>query len=247
MSIKTYLDSTYLKTPEQAGISNSETLDKVRALAHEAMENKIFAVMIRPDYVRSIRELLDENKSDVTLGTVIDFPEGKNDINEKLREAQKAIADGADELDFVINYGAFKKGEIGKVEEEVESCTTVALREGKVVKWIIETAALTDDEIVAITKLVRNTVNNKIGQEHADKVFVKSSTGFYQTPNEEPNGANEHVIKLMLDNAGSLLVKASGGVRNIEEAQKMIDLGVKRIGTSSALAIVNGEQVKGDY
>ena len=136
MSIKTYLDSTYLKTPEQAGISNSETLDKVRALAHEAMANGIFAVMIRPDYVRSIRELLDENKSDVVLGTVIGFHEGTYDLKEKLTEAQKAIADGADELDFVINFEAFKKGEIEKVEEEVETCTVVALREGKVVKWI---------------------------------------------------------------------------------------------------------------
>ncbi|RLZ08318.1 deoxyribose-phosphate aldolase [Faecalibacter macacae] len=247
MSIKTYLDSTYLKTPEQAGISNSDTLDQVRALAQEAMENGIYAVMIRPDYVRSVRELLDENKSEVVLGTVIGFHEGTYDLNEKLREAQKAIADGADELDFVINYEAYKKGEVDKVADEVETCTTVALREGKVVKWIIETAALTDEEIVSITQLIRDIVMNKIGEENAPNVFVKSSTGFFQTPNGEPNGANEHVIKLMLDNAGTLPVKASGGVRNIEEAQKMIDLGVKRIGTSSALAIVKGEQVNGGY
>lgn len=247
MSIKTYLDSTYLKTPEQAGISNSETLDKVRALANEAMENDIFAVMIRPDYVRSIRELLDENKSTVVLGTVIGFHEGTNDLNEKLREAQKAIADGADELDFVINYEAFKKGEIEKVTEEVEVCTTVTLREGKIVKWIIETAALTDEQIVNLTKLVRDVVLGKIGEEFASKVFVKSSTGFFVTPNGEPNGANEHVIKLMLANAGPLPVKASGGVRNIEEAKKMIELGVKRIGTSSAFAIANGEETTGGY
>ena len=247
MSIKTYLDSTYLKTPEQAGISNSETLDKVRDLAHEAIENGIFAVMIRPDYVRSIRELLDENKSDVVLGTVIGFHEGTYDLNEKLREAQKAIADGADELDFVVNFEAFKKGEIDKVKEEVETCTTVTLREGKVVKWIIETAALTDEQIVSITQLIRDVVLEKIGEEYASKVFVKSSTGFFITPNGEPNGANEHVIKLMLDNAGSLPVKASGGVRNAEEAKKMIDLGVKRIGTSSALAIAKGENTTGGY
>ena len=247
MSIKTYLDSTYLKTPEQAGISNSETLDKVRALAVEAMENNIFAVMIRPDYVRSVRELLDENKSDVVLGTVIGFHEGTYDLNEKLREAQKAIADGADELDFVVNFEAFKKGEVEKVAEEVETCTTVALREGRVVKWIIETAALTDEEIVAITQLIRDIVLNKIGEENASNVFVKSSTGFFQTANGEPNGANEHVIQLMLANAGPLPVKASGGVRNIEEAEKMVQLGVKRIGTSSALAIANGEQTSGGY
>ena len=168
-------------------------------------------------------------------------------MNEKLREAQRAIADGADELDFVINYEAFKKGEIEKVKEEVETVTSIVLREAKVVKWIIETAALTDNQIVELTQLIRDIVINNLGEEYALRVFVKSSTGFYRTPNDEPNGANEHVIKLMLANAGSLPVKASGGVRTAEEAEKMIALGVKRIGTSSALAIVKGEKATGDY
>ena len=247
MNIRKYLDSTYLKTPEQAGISNSDTLDKVHQLAQEAIQNGIYAVMIRPDYVRSVREMLNESKSEVVLGTVIGFHEGTYDLNEKLREAQRAIADGADELDFVINYEAFKKGEIDKVKEEVETATAIVLREGKVVKWIIETAALTDEQIVEITQLIRDIVLTKIGEEFAPKVFVKSSTGFYKTENGEPNGANEHVIKLMLANAGSLPVKASGGVRTTEEAEKMISLGVKRIGTSSALAITKGEKASGEY
>ncbi len=247
MNINQYLDSTYLKTPEQAGISNSDTLDMVHKLTQEAIDNGIYAVMIRPDYVRSVRELLDEKKSNVILGTVIGFPEGIYDLNEKLREAQKAIADGADELDFVVNYEAFKKGDIDKVKEEIETATSIVLREGKVVKWIIETAALTDEQIIEVTQLIRDIVLEKIGEENAAKVFVKSSTGFYKTENDAPNGANEHVIKLMLENAGSLPVKASGGVRTMEEAKKMIDLGVKRIGTSSALAIVQGKEASGNY
>ena len=247
MSINQYLDSTYLKTPAQAGISNSDTLDMVHKLTQEAIDNDIYAVMIRPDYVRSVRALLEERKSNVILGTVIGFHEGTNDLNEKLREAQRAIADGADELDFVINYEAFKKGEIEKVKEEVETVTAIVLRQAKVVKWIIERAALTDNQIVELTQLIRDIVINNLGEEYAPRVFVKSSTGFYRTPNDEPNGANEHVIKLMLANAGSLPVKASGGVRTAEEAEKMIALGVKRIGTSSALAIVKGEKATGDY
>ena len=247
MNINQYLDSTYLKTPEQAGISNSDTLDMVHQLAQEAMDNSIYAVMIRPDYVRSVRELLNEKKSNVVLGTVIGFHEGTYDLNEKLREAQRAIADGADELDFVINLEAFKKGEIEKVREEVETATSIVLREGKVIKWIIETAALTDEQIIAITELIKEIVLTKIGEEFASRVFVKSSTGFYQTENGEPNGANPHVIQLMLDHAGILPVKASGGVKTAEDAEKMIALGVKRIGTSSALAIVNGEKATGEY
>ncbi|WP_125113150.1 deoxyribose-phosphate aldolase [Algoriella xinjiangensis] len=228
-------------------MSNSDTLDMVHKLTQEAIDNEIYAVMIRPDYVRSVRALLEERKSNVVLGTVIGFHEGTNDLNEKLREAQRAIADGAEELDFVINYEAFKKGEIEKVKEEVETVTSIVLREAKVVKWIIETAALTDNQIVELTQLIRDIVINKLGEEYAPRVFVKSSTGFYRTPNDEPNGANEHVIKLMLANAGPLPVKASGGVRTAEEAEKMIALGVKRIGTSSALAIVKGEKATGDY
>ena len=247
MSINQYLDSTYLKTPEQAGISNSDTLDMVHQLAQEAMDNSIYAVMIRPDYVRSVRELLNEKKSNVVLGTVIGFHEGTYDLNEKLREAQRAIADGADELDFVINFEAFKKGEIEKVREEVETATSIVLREGKVIKWIIETAALTDEQIIAITELIKEIVLTKIGEEFASRVFVKSSTGFYQTENGEPNGANPHVIQLMLDHAGVLPVKASGGVKTAVDAEKMIALGVKRIGTSSAFAIVNGEKATGEY
>ncbi|WP_313384988.1 deoxyribose-phosphate aldolase [Chishuiella sp.] len=247
MNINKYLDSTYLKTPEQAGISNSDTLDLVHELAQEAIDNSIYAVMIRPDYVRSVRELLNTKKSDVILGTVIGFPEGSFDLNEKLREAQRAIADGADELDFVINYEAFKKGNIETVKEEVETATSIVLREGKIIKWIIETAALTDQQIIQITQLIRDIVLDKIGEENAAKVFVKSSTGFYITPNGEPNGANEHVIKLMLDNAGPLPVKASGGVKSKEEAEKMISLGVHRIGTSSALAIIKGKTTKEGY
>ena len=115
------------------------------------------------------------------------------------------------------------------------------------IKWIIETAALTDEQIIAITELIKEIVLTKIGEEFASRVFVKSSTGFYQTENGEPNGANPHVIQLMLDHAGVLPVKASGGVKTAEDAEKMIALGVKRIGTSSAFAIVNGEKATGEY
>lgn len=247
MGLGDYLDSTYLKTPKQSGLSDSETLNTVHQLAKEAMENNIYAVMVRPDYVRSLRMLLDENQSNVKLGTVISFPEGRNTLDEKISEAQRAIADGADDLDFVLDYVAFKNGNLEKVQEEVEFCSRLGLKAGKVVKWIIETAALTDEEIVAITKLIREIAESKLSEFDLRNIFVKSSTGFFVTPNGEPNGANEHVIKLMLDHAGPLSVKASGGVRTQEEAEKMIELGVKRIGTSSAFQIISGGNANGSY
>ena len=115
----------------------------------------------------------------------------------------------------------------------------MVLKSEKIIKWIIETAALTDSEIISITQLIRDITVNKLAEFPAENVFVKSSTGFYETPNGEPNGANQHVIELMIENAGPLSVKASGGVRNSEQAIAMIELGVKRIGTSSAAEIIN--------
>ena len=247
MRLGDYLDSTYLKTPKQSGLSDSETLETVHKLTKEAIENNFFAVMVRPDYVRSLRMLLDELKSTVQLGTVIDFPEGRNSIDAKISEAQKAIADGADELDFVVDYVAFKNGNLEKVTEEIEFCSRLGLKAGKIVKWIIETAALTDEEIVALTQLIRRIVEEKLKDFSPENVFVKSSTGFFQTPNGEPNGANPHVIELMLKNAGSLSVKASGGVKSKEDAEKMIGMGVKRIGTSSAMQIVEGLNSSDSY
>lgn len=238
MNVADFIDSTYLKTPKQSGISDSETLEKVRQLAKEAIENHIYAIMVRPDYVRSLRMLIDEQGSDLKLGTVIDFPEGTNSVKEKLNEAQSALANGADELDFVIDYNAFKNGKIDKVREEIESCSQLVLKSGKIVKWIIETAALSDAEIISITKLIRDITLDKLGEFPPEDVYVKSSTGFYETENGEPNGANPHVIGLMIDNAGPLSVKASGGIRNHKDAEKMIKTGVKRIGTSSALKIL---------
>lgn len=244
--LENYLDSTYLKTPKQSGLSDSQTLEIVHNLTREANLHGFYAVMVRPDYVRSVRMLLNELHSKVKLGTVIDFPEGRGSVASKLAEAQRAIADGADELDFVIDYSAFKSGNLQKVKEEVESCTRLCRNFEKVTKWIIETAALSDNEIIEITKLIREIILEKL-KCPPEMVFVKSSTGFFETPNGEPNGANEHVIQLMIENANPLPVKASGGVKSEKEAQKMIALGVKRIGTSSALKIINGENSDENY
>src|SRR5690606_28563862 len=227
--LENYLDSTYLKTPKQSGLSDSQTLEKVHDLTREAIAYGFYAVMIRPDYVHSVRMLIDELKSSVKLGTVIDFPEGRSSVASKLAEAQRAIADGADELDFVVDYNAYKSGNYEKVKEEVESCTRLCLNFDKTVKWIIETAALSDDQIAGITRLIRDIVLEKLSEFTSEEVFVKSSRGIDETPNGEPTGVNEHVISIMVQTAVSLPVKASGGVKTEKDAKAMIKLGVKRI------------------
>ena len=247
MKINNYLDSTYLKTPQQSGLSEEQTREKVDELTREAIENDFFEIMIRPNFVKEIKEYLLKNNSNVKVGTVIGFHEGTATIDEKYSEAQQAINDGADELDFVINYEAFKKGDLETPKQEFIKCTQLGLENGKVVKWIIEIAALTDEQIVDLTRNIRIWAEENFKAEDLPNIFVKSSTGFYPTENGKPNGATFEGIQLMLENAGSLSVKAAGGVKSPEDAEKMIALGVKRIGTSSAKALVSDEEAQGGY
>ncbi|WKS94506.1 deoxyribose-phosphate aldolase [Riemerella columbina] len=247
MNIKNYLDSTYLKTLEQSGLSLEETHAKVKALTDEAIDNGLFAVMIRPDYVKEIKTYLTEKEAPVVLGTVIGFHEGTASVGQKLAEAQKAIEDGADELDFVINYTAYKNGDLALVKDEFVQCTQLCLEYGKIAKWIIEIAALTDEQIADITAKIATWATESFKAEDLQRIFVKSSTGFYQTEGGKPNGATFEGISIMLKNAGALPVKAAGGVRTPEDAEKMIAMGVKRIGTSSAMSLVRGEATSEQY
>ena len=247
MNIASYLDSTYLKTPVQAGISEEETLKKVYELTDEAIENNFFEVMIRPDYVKEIKEYLNSKNSGVKVGTVIGFHEGTASTEAKLAEAQKAIGDGVDELDYVINYEAFKAGNIDLVKNEFLAGSKLGLENGKVVKWIIEIAALTNEQIVSITKNMRQWAEENFNEKEHQNIFVKSSTGFFVTEGGKPNGATFEGIELMIQNAGNLPVKAAGGVKSPADAEKMIALGVKRIGTSSALSLVSNKEITGGY
>lgn len=247
MNIKHYLDSTYLKTPAQAGLTFDENKIVVEGFIKEAIEEGFKLIMIRPDMVSLAKKIIKESNSKVSIGTVIGFHEGTNSLEDKLLEANQAIIDGADDLDFVINYEAFKKGNIDLVKKEVLEGTKLALDNHKIAKWIIEVAALNDDQIIQISALIKNVVIANFKEECFCSVFVKSSTGFYKTENNLPNGATTHTITMMLENSSPLPVKAAGGVRTYEEAVAMIQLGVKRIGTSSAKAIANDAQSNSDY
>ena len=248
MKINQYLDATYLKTASQANFSEEENQQKVVALIREAILYDYKLIMIRAKYIPLAKQMLLEAGKLNLVGTVIGFHEGTYTIEEKLQEAQKAINLGADELDFVVNYQAYKKGEIDLVKKEITKGIELALANNKVVKWIIEVAALTSKEIIVISQLIKNIVFNDFGKENSDKVFVKSSTGFYKTENNLPNGATFGAMKLIVKNAKPLKIKAAGGVRDYQTAVKMVKLGVDRIGTSSSKEIVRKEiNLNSDY
>ncbi|HEY6143333.1 MAG TPA: deoxyribose-phosphate aldolase [Flavobacterium sp.] len=247
MNIKQYLDSTYLKTPEQAGLSEEENIIIVKKFIQEAIDEGFKLIMIRPNMVSVANNMIKTANSTVQIGTVIDFPGGKSDLGVKIKEAIQAIEDGANDLDFVCNYEAFKIGNEDLVKEEILKCTQLGLDNNKVVKWIIEVAALADKQIIQLSALIKNIVVANFKEDDFLSVFVKSSTGFYKTENNLPNGATVPTIKMMLENASPLPVKAAGGVRSYEEAFEMIQLGVKRIGTSGAIAIAKGQKTQGEY
>lgn len=242
MKINQFLDATYLKTAAQANISEEENLQNVINLVEEAILFDYKLLMIRAKYISVVKRLLQDANSSVLIGTVISFPEGNLSPEKKIEEAQNAINLGADELDFVINYSAFKQGNINLITKEVTNCIKICLKNNKVAKFIIEVAALTNKEIIVISQLIKNIVLDNFGEENAKNIFVKSSTGFYKTENNKPNGATLEIMKLISENVKPLKIKAAGGVRDYETALKMISLGVDRIGTSSSKAIINKEQ-----
>lgn len=247
MQLKQYIDSTYLKTNEQAGLSDDDNNSIVVGFIQEAIDEGFKLVMIRPNKVAMARQLMASSNSKVLVGTVISFPEGTNSIEQKIAEAHKAIEDGVDEIDFVCNYQAFKAGNIELVKNEIYQGTKLALDNNKVAKWIIEVVALTADQIIKLSALIKNVVITNFKEENYANVFVKSSTGFYKTEDNRPNGVTLDAIILMLENSAPLPVKAAGGVKTYSEAIDMIRLGVKRIGTSGAKTIVDGQIASGSY
>ena len=115
------------------------------------------------------------------------------------------------------------------------------------VKWIIESAALTSDEIAELTSLIRDIVIECVGEQKASNVFVKTSTGFFKPEDGGPGGATVDDVSIMSINAGPLKVKASGGIYSREDLEKMVDAGASRIGTSAGLEIIKGEKADTDY
>tara|TARA_R110002049_G_scaffold81404_7_gene206989 strand:+ start:579 stop:1325 length:747 start_codon:yes stop_codon:yes gene_type:complete len=242
MKINQFLDATYLKTPEQARVSNEENLQKVIKLVEEAIVYNYKLVMVRANYIETVARLLKDADSNVLIGTVVDFPEGKSSLENKIKEAEKAISLGADELDFVINYKSFKEGKLDLVINEVTKCIDLCLKYNKVAKFIIEVAALSNEEIIVISQLIKKVVLDNFGEGNAKNIFVKSSTGFFKTQNNSPNGATLEKMMLISKNAKPLKIKAAGGVKDYEMAIKMLSLGVDRIGTSSSKEIINKQQ-----
>ncbi|MCI2948856.1 deoxyribose-phosphate aldolase [Staphylococcus caledonicus] len=220
MNYAKFIDHTLLK-PES-------TREQITKIVDEAKEYGFKSVCVNPTHVNyAAKELKD---SDVLVCTVIGFPLGATTTEVKMFETEDAIKNGASEIDMVINVGALKDGRYEDVQKDIEG--VVGAANGKTVKVIIETVLLTDEEKVKACELAKET--------GAD--FVKTSTGF------AGGGATPEDVKLMKDTVGNdLEVKASGGVRNLEDFNKMIEAGATRIGASAGVQIIQGLESNSDY
>lgn len=207
-----------------------ETTEKeIEKLCKEALEYNFASVCVNPAMVEKASSML--KGSDVKVCTVIGFPLGATTTEVKAFETEDVIKKGATEVDMVINVGKLKEGNLEYVKNDIEAVVNAA--KGKALtKVIIETCLLTDEEKVTACKI----------SKEAGADFVKTSTGF------STGGATASDIKLMRETVGpDLGVKASGGVRSLEDAMAMIENGATRIGASASIAICEGTKSDSNY
>lgn len=213
-----YFDHTLLK-PEA-------TEEDVAQLCREAREYGFYAVCVNSCHVPLAAGLLDG--SDVKIASVVGFPLGACSTDVKAFETEWACSEGAEEIDMVLNVGALKEKRYDYVRQDIATVVAVAYEHDAIVKVILETCLLTDEEIIKACELSRE----------AGASFVKTSTGFSK------EGATAHQVALMKKTVGSdLRVKASGGIRDLAKAMEMIEAGADRIGASASVQIIK-ESVK---
>lgn len=221
MKLNRFIDHTLLKP--------TATKEDIIQLCKDAKDYKFFSVCVNSCYVGLAKaELIN---CDVNVCSVIGFPLGAMSTRAKVLETQQALKEGADEIDMVINLGFLKSKDYNAVFNDIEAVKNVM--PNKVLKVILETCYLNDDEIIKASELAI--------QSGAD--FIKTSTGF------GTRGATINDVKLMKSVAenSNVKIKASGGIRDYKTAMEFINLGVERLGVSSGIAIMNGEQAESDY
>ena len=208
-------------------LAQTATWEDIKAICDDGIKYQTASVCIPPCFVKQASEY---SKGRVVICTVIGFPNGYNTTAVKEVETKDAIANGADEIDMVINIGELKEGNDDYVENEIRTLKKAC--GDKILKVIIETCLLTDDEKIKMCELV-----TKAGAD-----FIKTSTGFSKA------GATFADIELFAKHVGkNVRMKAAGGISSIEDAEKFVELGASRLGTSRIVKIVKKQESEGEY
>lgn len=214
-----------LSTVDHTLLNQTSTWEDIKKICEDAMKYNVASVCIPPSFVKQAKEFVGNN---MKICTVIGFPNGYNTTAVKVFETEDAINNGADEVDMVINLGMLKDQKFDDITNEIKSIKEAC--KDKILKVIIETCLLTEDEKIRMCKCVT--------EAKAD--FIKTSTGF------STGGATLEDIVLFRENVGKdILIKAAGGIKDLETAQNFINNGAKRLGTSSIIKIINDEEVTG--
>jgi deoxyribose-phosphate aldolase len=202
-------------------LKQESTWEQIKSLCDDAIKYNTASVCIPPSFVKQAKEYMIEQGADIAICTVIGFPNGYNTTNVKWFETKDAVINGADEIDMVINIGWVKDGRYEDILNEIDKVKEAC--DGRLLKVIIETCLLTDEEKVKMCEVVSNS--------KAD--YIKTSTGFSK------GGATFDDVKLMEEHMISTKkIKAAGGISSIDDAQKFIELGASRLGTSRIVKIV---------
>ena len=222
MQINTYIDHTLLKA--------EATVSDIEKLCAEALKYQFKTVCINSFYIPYAAKFLKDSK--VGICTVVGFPLGAISTEAKASETQKAIDDGATEIDMVLNIGALKSGLFDYVQNDIQTLARLCHDNKRILKVILETCLLSDSEIQKACEL----------SELAGADFVKTSTGFSK------EGATPHAVTLMKKSVSDKMqIKASGGVRDLTAAKMYIELGATRLGTSSGVAIMENQKGLAGY
>ena len=216
-----------LQCVDHTQLAQTATWEDIKKLCDDAVEYGTASVCIPPSYVKQAKEYLGEK---MAVCTVIGFPNGYNTTAVKEFETRDAIANGADEIDMVINLGWVKDGKFDLVEQEIR--TLKAACGDKILKVIIETCLLTDEEKIRMCRAVTD----------AGADFIKTSTGFSKA------GATFDDVKLFAEHVGEKVrIKAAGGISSLEDAEEFLRLGAKRLGTSRIVKLMKGQKDDGTY
>ena len=211
--ITSYVDHTLL--------SQTATWDEIKVICDDGVKYQTASVCIPPSYVKQAKDYL---KDKLAVCTVIGFPNGYNTTAVKVFETGDAVANGADEIDMVINLGWVKEGQYQKILDEIKQIKEAC--NGKLLKVIIETCLLTDEEIVKLCKIVSES-----GAE-----YIKTSTGF------SVSGATVKAVELMCREVDGIKVKAAGGISSVEDAKEFVRIGASRLGTSRIVKILKDDE-----
>ncbi len=203
-------------------LKQTATWEDIKKICDEGMENKTASVCIPPCYVKQAKDYVQDR---LTICTVIGFPNGNMTTATKVFETKDAVKNGATEIDMVINIGAVKAKDYDLVENEIKEIKEAC--DGNLLKVIIETCLLTEEEKIKMCEVVTNS-----GAE-----YIKTSTGF------STNGATFEDVKLMKDHVGKdVKVKAAGGISTVDDAIKFVELGASRLGTSRLIKLLKDSQ-----